>query len=90
MKELKGVTAELIPPQGDKGWSLQFFNVPQSGIRDFIWSTCRHYGTSFKVRPFLQGNSEDWMMIEFFSPSEPYILEASMNTCKKLDIPLEV
>jgi len=82
--------ALLVAPQLDKGWSLQFFEVPtDKQIRSNIWAWSLHYGKLFHVRPFLQGDFSDWMMIEFFSNVESNILGASIKICEHLKINLD-
>jgi len=83
--------AKLVAPESDKSWSLQFFDVPRNrAFRANVWYQARHFGEHFKVAPFLQGDSEDWMMVEFWSKAESYILEACEQICKILDVELEI
>ena len=93
--------AKLVPPNNDKNWSLQFIEVPfKKDCPDFdltnnpeksnIWYWCQHYGNHYNVSPFLQGNSGDWMMIEFWSSSQGLILEASLAICEILKVELEI
>ncbi|MDO8640855.1 MAG: hypothetical protein Q7R33_04875 [Nitrosarchaeum sp.] len=88
--------AKLIEPCMDKNWSLQFFNIPGDSRRDFnpvranIWFWCRHFGEFYKTHPFLQGDSEDWMMIEFWTSSQSLILEACLAICNQLNLTLEM
>lgn len=83
--------AKLIAPNGDKNWSLQFFEVPEDNVvRANVWYWARHYGEHFRVSPFKQGDYDDWIMIEFWSHSEAYILEASFQICKELKVELEI
>lgn len=83
--------AKLFPPNGDKNWSLQFVGAPLDGPeRALIISQALHFGKCFHVSPFVQGDSEDWIMIEYWHTSETYILEAAMNTCKSLNLKLQL
>jgi len=82
--------AKLIAPSMDKNWSLQLFDVPNDKqIQNEIWYHARIIGQHFKVNPFLQGNSEGWMMIEYWTSEESFILEAAVKTCEKLKISLD-
>jgi len=84
------MTAKLIAPHMDKNWSLQFFDVPTAKeTRNEIWYHSRIIAQHFKVNPFLQGDSGEWMMIEYWSDAQSYILEAAMKTCEILKIELD-
>jgi len=88
--------AKLIEPKDDHCWSLQFFDIPgdyertKNPIKSSIWYWAQHFGGFWHVSPFLQGDSEDWMMIEFFSKSQSHILEASLSICHELKVTLEI
>jgi len=89
------IKAKLVEPKGDKNWSLQLFGVPGSRYdsnveRANIWYICRVVGERYGARPFLQGDYEDWMMIEFWSGSQNLILEVCMKICEELKIELEI
>lgn len=57
--------AKLVPPHGDKHWSFQIANraeahemAVKSGMGDAAVAG---------ARPFLQGLSADWLMVEFWT-----------------------
>jgi hypothetical protein len=79
--------AELHPPVGDKSWSLHFFDVSLKELdraEIIYWSL--HFGRFFCVNPFIQGNQADWIMVEYYSDLEGYVLEAATRTCDYLKI----
>ena len=92
---------KLIEPIVDKNWSLNFSNVPYNEEYDShdlihnieksnIWYWCQHFGKIFNTHPFLQGNCNDWMMIEFWCKSETLILETCISICNELKIELKI
>lgn len=85
--------AKLVEPYCGKNWSLQFFDLPEGcytsvPLRANIWYWSRHFGEWYGSRPFLQGDSGTWMMIEFWTESQNLILETCIAICKKLDLEL--
>lgn len=79
--------AELHAPVGDKSWSLHFFDVSLNEIdraEIIYWSL--HFGKFFGVSPFIQGNQNDWIMVEYFSDLEGHVLEAVIKTCEHFGI----
>lgn len=79
--------AELHPPKGDKSWSLHFFGVSaDEPERANLIYWALHFGRFYCVSPFVQGNQNDWIMVEYFSDLEGYILEAAISTCKHLNV----
>lgn len=83
------MNAKLVPPNNDKGWSLQFFDVPKDIVNQ-IWYHARTISDHFKLKPFLQGNSDGWMMVEFWDNAEGYILEASLKICEEIGVELDL
>ena len=87
--------AVLKEPSNDKNWRLEFTGLPlgettRTPGRSLIWSTAQQIGSHFCVSPFLQGDSEDWMLVEFWCSCQGYILEACMHICQQLGIELEL
>lgn len=84
-----------------KNWSLQFFEIPIENeehrndlsynvTKANIWNQCKHFGEFHHVSPFLQGNSENWMMIEFWCSSESLILKCCTLICENLNIEFDI
>jgi len=83
--------ATLHDPEGDKNWSVHFnelLHIERSGIKilfnaltypscDSNWKNCN---------PFLQGYSDDWIMIEFWTDD----IEDIIKGCKYLENVLKV
>ena len=65
--------AELVPPSMDKGWSVQFFNVTPD-IRNLVIGGVLNAASRTQAKPFLQGNFDGWMMVEFWTDDEDAIL----------------
>lgn len=86
--------AKIVPPKGDKSWSLQFFDVefgtylyPGSElIEDLVISRCMSVGRAYNVRPFVQGKGDRWIMIELWTDDESQILKFSLKVCELLQI----
>lgn len=62
---MKALVARLVPPAGDKNWSFQTVHqTPEQrtqvlvAMRDDQVQACR---------PFRQGDSPEWLMIEFWT-----------------------
>jgi hypothetical protein len=82
---------KLVDPEMGKNYSLQFFDVPKDKpVRMNIWYWARHFGEFYHTNPFLQGDDDDWMMVEFWTSSQAYILECCLAICKQLNLELEI
>lgn len=71
--------AKLVPPHMDKHWSFQIQNrLPDDS--DKARSAMYSNDIVKQANPFLQGCSDDWLMIEFWTLSK----EAIDAACKQL------
>jgi hypothetical protein len=89
------VEARLHPPDRDKNWSLHFTGLslkPRSEdpFKADVWYWSQHFGGHYGSHPFLQGDAEDWMMVEFWSDSQSCILNTCMAVCDQLCIELQL
>jgi len=85
------ITAKLNQAINDKSWSLQFIGVPKDEVlRANIWYMAEYFGNFYHINPFKQGDHGDWIMIEYHSSAQCYILEAAISTCDHLNIPLDI
>lgn len=88
--------AKLIYSQVNKSWALHFTglegpkDLESNPTKSSIWYWCRHYGSHWNTAPFLQGNSSDWVMVEFWCSSETLVLECVELIIKQLREVLEV
>ncbi|MBI6885757.1 hypothetical protein [Pseudomonas putida] len=76
--------AKLVPPHMDKHHSFQVVNISKDD-RDTILSMFRKPSVE-KARPFLQGDSRGWVMVEFWSKDEEAIKAASDALAKSIGI----
>lgn len=91
------MNVKLYQPFGEKNWNLQFTNIHNkenelinNPEKTNIWFWCRLFGELYKTNPFLQGNHEDWMMIEFRNSSQSLIFETCQAICNKLQTELQL
>ena len=69
---------ELIPPQSDKSYSIHFTEFSSDEVDDIrgkILNSFRHKDVK-NARPFLQGDSSDWKMVEFWTNDKDLIFIA--------------
>ena len=88
------IEAKLCAPHMDKNWSLQFTGLSKKDrsedpFKASIWFWAQHFGSHYGSKPFLQGDSEDWMMIEFWCSSQSLILETCEAVCKQAGVDLQ-
>uniref|UniRef100_A0A6M3L815 Uncharacterized protein n=1 Tax=viral metagenome TaxID=1070528 RepID=A0A6M3L815_9ZZZZ len=86
--------AELHNPEGDKNFSIHFYGVTKiDRLRIRVLShslTFPDYSGDWKMcQPFLQGDSDDWMMIEFWTDNIEAIIRGCEYIEKKLNIKIE-
>lgn len=63
--------ARLVPPHADKNWSFQAVGVVEDDVRQIRGA---FFTESVKAaNPFLQGNSGDWVMVEFWTKDKALI-----------------
>lgn len=57
-----------MPPHADKGWSFQIVNITD----DDVWTIRSQFPKAAveAAKPFLQGNSGGWAMVEFWNPDK--------------------
>jgi len=67
--------AVLIEPEHDKNWSIHFIGV-NSESREQIKKT--FFSAAKNIPIFLQGDNDDWMMIEFWTGN----IDIIISTCK--------
>lgn len=70
--------AKLVPPHMDKHWSFQVVRA-SNDMRNACVAEFKHPEVA-KASPFLQGDSGDWFMIEFWRGGK----EASETAAKQL------
>ena len=76
--------AKLCPPHYDKNYSFQVINISKEH-RDAIVA-CFQHPLVKKANPFLQGDSGDWVMVEFWVKDLMVIQEASDLLARKIGI----
>lgn len=76
--------AKLVPPQMDKHWSFQVVRVSKD-MRNACVAEFKHPDVA-KASPFLQGDSGDWLMVEFWHGGK----EAAEVAAKQLAGALEL
>jgi len=86
--------AELHNPENDKNWSIHFYEVNQKDkirIRVLFHSlTFPDFDRNWKAcNPFLQGDSDNWIMIEFWANDADKIIKGCEYIEKKLNIKIK-
>lgn len=78
------VIARLVPPHLDKNWSFQAHDVTQ----DDVWRIrCAFSDAAVKTaRPYLQGNSNNWVMVEFWTKDKAVIDAAAKHLFGLFDL----
>lgn len=76
--------AKLCPPQYDKNYSFQAINVSKED-RDTIVSCFRKPSVQ-KAQPFLQGDSGNWVMVEFWVKDLQVIQDAANTLAEAIGI----
>lgn len=69
--------AVLLSPQNDKNYRIQFTNVDQEFKNKIIALLNPQFERPEEItdaKPFIQGNSEDWLLVEFWSKGKLNIL----------------
>jgi hypothetical protein len=86
MSQYPNLVARQIGPKGDKSHSFQAVKVTQDRLYDL-----RSAMASAAVKaanPFLQGNSGEWIMIEFWTKDLDLVNAACQNLAESLHTPL--
>lgn len=80
------MVAKLVSPCKimGKGFSFQAMNVSQEQVDKICWA----FEQVRDSRPFLQGNSDGWVMVEFWTDDGDAILRASELFAQILGVPL--
>ena len=91
-KELR-MEAKLTPPECGKNWSVHFLGLTEQ-VRNKILSAFHrmaynHESMFKKANPFLQGDSDGWMMIEFWTDNQNSIIDACLELENTLNICIE-
>ena len=71
---------DLIEPFMDKGWSFQIKTSDYSPLDPIIRESLLSLINTPLVRrakPFLQGDTECWLMVEFWTDNEDHIIAAA-------------
>lgn len=80
-------TAKLVAPQMDKGWSLQFFDC-DSALRGRVIGGVMDTNKIVGCRAFLQGDSDGWLMVEFWTDDEDAILRGAEHLSDIAGVPI--
>lgn len=73
---------KLIRPHIDKNWSYQILGCDKK-VRDKVVSV---FSDIKYAQPFLQGDSGNWLMVEFWTNNKTHILEACNFISESLGI----
>jgi hypothetical protein len=74
----------------DKGFSLQFMgNARVPEVKREMMKELHDNGVLSKADGFLQGQSNDWLMVEFWTSDIDAIEKASERFAKKIGLTLE-
>lgn len=69
------IMARLVPPFGDKHWSFQMVNINTADVLRI--RSAFAIDVVKAAKPFLQGNSGSWVMVEFWTNDKILICEAA-------------
>ena len=61
-----------------------------TNIKNIVIRESIDIGKEFKTNPFIQGNSDDWIMVEFWTDNQKNILHACEKICETLNVDLTV
>jgi hypothetical protein len=78
--------AKLIPPSGDKNFSFQVIGINQEQKTKLFGAINSLKSMHPDLKPFIQGNSGNWVMIEFWTDNVDSIMEASVFLSKILNV----
>lgn len=76
--------AKLCPPHCGKNYSFQVINISKEHRDDIL--ACFHDPLVKRAHPFLQGDSRDWVMVEFWVKDLEVIQVASELLARKIGI----
>ena len=76
--------AKLVPPSGDKGWSFQVTNRRKQDVQ--MVRVAMDTPAVKQAQPFLQGETPDWLMVEFWVRDKELIVAASKIIARALSI----
>lgn len=79
--------AKLVDPQMDKNFSIQFFKVTDDDRKNIyknFHQSCKIFG-----HQFMQGDYDDWMMIEFWTDNVDLIIQICIFYQNALEIEIE-
>lgn len=85
---------KLIDPHNDKNFSIQFFDITPTERSEILRifhtmaNTFNHINSLYG-NPFLQGDSNKWIMIEFWTNSIESIIRAGNFIEKELKIKID-
>lgn len=69
--------AKLLAPQNDKNYRIEFTGIDAEVKNEIIALLNPQFERPEEIvdaKPFIQGNSEDWLLIEFWTKSKYSIL----------------
>lgn len=81
---MKKIIAKVIAPYADKNWSFQLINATEQTVGKI--RVAFNDPEVKQAEPFLQGNSDGWVMVEFWTKDLAKIVKA----CNRLGDLLKV
>lgn len=69
---------KLVPPRGDKNWSIQVYGDIDENTR-YRFRALRHDPKFKQARAFLQGDQPEWLMIEFWDTRGDNVLNCALR-----------
>jgi hypothetical protein len=80
--------ARLVPPHGDKHWSFQIAN--RSEEHEFAVKASMRDPAVQAAKPFIQGLSRDWLMVEFWTADRKAVDDAAKQLASRCGVDFEV
>lgn len=79
--------AKLVPPHADKHWSFQVAN--REPAHEQAVRVCMASADVKAAKPFLQGCSVDWLMVEFWTHDIDDVARAANALAESVGLPLQ-
>ncbi len=78
--------AKLVPPHADKHWSFQIANRTEAH-EVAVKSSMRDAAVA-GAKPFIQGLSADWLMVEFWTRDKDAVDAAAKHLAQRCNVSL--
>ncbi|HDR9103321.1 hypothetical protein [Paraburkholderia sp. A3RO-2L] len=83
---MKTRIAKLVPPHMDKHWSFQMVNPTEEEVS--LIRAAFHTTAVQAAKPFLQGCTKDWLMVEFWTYSKDEVDAAGAHLFNLVSLPV--